>query len=89
MNTPHTNPSKLESVKQQLLSGRTITPWDAISEARYTRLPDAVYRLKALGWDIQTDYRTTVDPETGHKDRYAAYYLPADRLKEHQAAFSY
>lgn len=88
MNTPHTNPSKLEWVKQQLLSGRTITPWDAISEARYTRLPDAVYRLKALGWGIQTDYPTSVDPDTGVRTRFAAYHLPADRLKEHRAAFA-
>ena len=61
--------SKIEKVKKHLIEHGSITSWECIAKYRYTRLSDAIYKLKKKGMDIETEMR--------YKDgeRYAIYHL--------------
>ena len=48
--------SKIDKVREHLLKHRTITSWEAITLYHYTRLSDAIYKLrKNEGLDIKSE----------------------------------
>lgn len=67
--------SKIEKVRRHLIEHGSITSWECIALYRYTRLSDAIYRLKKRGMNIETEMR--------YKDgeRHAIYRLRADEEK--------
>lgn len=60
---------KIKKVENHLLTYGKITSWECITKYRYTRLSDAIYKLKKKGMNIETEMR--------YKDgeRYAIYHL--------------
>lgn len=47
--------SKLEKVLDHLLSGKSITSWEAIKLYRATRLSAIIYDLRAKGYNIHSE----------------------------------
>jgi len=45
---------KIEKVRLHLLEHGSITAWDSIKLYNYTRLSDAIYKLKKRGMQIET-----------------------------------
>lgn len=55
INTPHLESSfetKFSMVKKHILSGKTISSWEAITLYRCTRLSSYIHRLRKRGYNI-------------------------------------
>ena len=50
--------TKTARVLKHLLSGKSITSWEAIQEYRVTRLASIIFSLKKKGYPIKTRYFT-------------------------------
>ena len=64
--------NKIDMVKAHFLKHGHLSSWDAIRTYRVTRLADTVYKLKARGFNIETQ-RLPNSGETG--GTYAVYHL--------------
>lgn len=58
--------SKIESVKRYLMTGKTLTPIQAINFWSYTRLADAINKLNNRGMNIKN---------LNKKGKYAKYKI--------------
>lgn len=67
--------SQKEVIKALLLSGREITPLDAMRELGCYRLQARISELKAEGMKIITESQASVSRITGRPIRYAKYKL--------------
>lgn len=73
METPRTN-TKIAMVRDYLLSGKTLTSWDAIQMFNYTRLAAGVAYLR-------DNYDMAITSKMVYEDdgvKYAKYWLTAD-----------
>jgi len=61
--------TKIDAVYLHLKKHRHITSWEAINLYRATRLADIIYKLKNLGFKIET---VMVE---GENTRFARYFL--------------
>lgn len=61
--------SKIKAIKSHLETKGNITSWEAIELYNYTRLSDAIYRLKRKGMDISTT------PEEYNNATFVRYHL--------------
>ena len=66
-----TRKTQKQAIKEWLLSGKTITPLEALEHFGCFRLGAQIFNLKKEGMDIHTD--NSVDEQTGK--RYATYSL--------------
>lgn len=67
--------SQTDEVLAALKKGDHITPLDALKRFGSLRLADIIYRLRAQGWQIETDM-VTVGKE---KKRVASYWLMSQK----------
>lgn len=72
--TPGTQPARLLAV---LLTGRTITPLEAWTELSIMRVADTVFKLRGMGWQIDTIDTDDVN-QFGEPTSYASYRLGGD-----------
>lgn len=69
--------NKIDKVKAHLFKHGHLSSWDAIQAYGVTRLADTVFKLKARGFNIETQ-RLPNSGETG--GTYAVYHLkPASK----------
>jgi hypothetical protein len=61
--------SKIKAIQNHLETKGNITSWEAIELYNYTRLSDAIYRLKRKGMDISTT------PEEYNNATFVRYHL--------------
>lgn len=66
--------NKHKAVKEHLLTGNSITSWQAIKLYRATRLSAIIFNLKRAGMDIDSIPRREVN-ENGEIVRFTEYRL--------------
>ena len=71
--------SQNQIIKDHLLTGQSITSWEAIEVYRITTLPTRISQLRKKGLTIQ---RKRVDKDGKH---WNAYWLDSDYLKSYKA----
>lgn len=68
--------TKIKQIENHLKTYGSITPWDAITKFKATRLSAEIFELKKRGMNIKTEIINGKDCN-GNPDRYAKYiYLP-------------
>ena len=71
--------SQTQAIKEWLLSGKSITPLEALEHFGCFRLSAQIFNLKKLGLHI--DCKTDTDPRTGK--RYGTYWLVKETDTDH------
>ena len=66
--------TKTQKVLDYLLSGKSITSWDAIQKFRATRLSAIIFNLKEKGYPIKSSMVYDIDKD-GNPVKYAKYWM--------------
>jgi hypothetical protein len=66
--------NKSKEVLMHLVSGKSITSWEAINFYGATRLASIVFNLKDKGFDIQSKSQISID-RNGNQVKYSEYFL--------------
>lgn len=67
--------TKTAQIMRHIVKYRKISRWEAIQLYRAVNLPDIVYRLRAKGWPITSNWEDSIDINGNHC-RYTIYTIP-------------
>lgn len=66
--------TKTDLIRDHLIEHGSITPWEAITKYHATRLSDTIFRMKKIGYVIDTEIINGQD-SNGNPTKYARYTL--------------
>lgn len=69
-------------VLAMLLQGRHVTHLDALRELGHARLADSVWKLRGLGWSIETIEETVATSDAGRPATIGIYFLSPGAIDE-------
>lgn len=72
-------PLQRQLIKKHLLTGRSITTWQAIQLYKITSLPKRISELRRLGLPIQSHF------VSNEESRFCEYWLDAETIKRYQS----
>jgi hypothetical protein len=73
--------TKTQKVLDYLLSGKSITSWDAIQKFHATRLSAIIFKLKKKGYPIASSLEYDIDKD-GNPVKYSVYWMEKKNGKQ-------